>query len=88
MFISADTNRIYHTLNVLRVADYVMFLSSVNGLDENVDHLMSCIIGQGIPPNPVLTIVDLHTLPKKVFNYFHFRIRLIIYLLWINNFFP
>ena len=66
MFIPADTNRIYHTLNVLRVADYVMFVSSVNGLDENVDHLMSCIIGQGIPPNPILSIVDLHTLPKKV----------------------
>lgn len=66
MFISADINRIYHTLNALKVADVVLFLASVNGLDENFDHIMACIIGQGIPPNPILAITDLELLPKKV----------------------
>lgn len=66
MFITADTNRIYHTLNAVSVADAVLFLTSVKGLDENVEHILACIIGQGIPTDPIVSIVDVHTIPKKV----------------------
>lgn len=66
MFVPVDVNRIYHSLNVLRVADSVLFLTSVNGIDVDLDHLMACIIAQGIPPNPVFSIVDLQSLPNKV----------------------
>ncbi len=66
MFVSADTNRIYHTLNTLKAADNVLFLTSVHGLNEDIDHIMSCVVGQGIPPNPIVAVTDLHTLPKKV----------------------
>lgn len=65
MFIPGDMNRVYHTLNAVKVADTVLFLSSVEGLDENADHIMACIAAQGVP-NTVVSVVDLESLPKKV----------------------
>lgn len=66
MFIPADVNRIYYTLNVLRVADFVLFLSSVDDTHMDIDHLITCILGQGMPPHPAVGIVDLDEKSKKV----------------------
>ena len=53
-------------MNVIRVADSVLFLTSVSDSEIDIEHLMACIIGQGIPPNPTLTVVDLHRVAQKV----------------------
>lgn len=65
MFIPGDMNRVHHTLNAVRVADTVLFLASVEGLDENADHIMACIGAQGVPSS-IVSVVDLESLPKKV----------------------
>ena len=65
MFVPGDMNRVYHTLNAVKMADTVLFLASVEGLDENADHIMACISAQGVP-NSVVSVVDLESLPKKV----------------------
>lgn len=67
MFVPGDMNRVHHTLNAVKTADTVLFLASVEGLDENADHIMACISAQGIP-NSAVSVVDLESLPKKVIH--------------------
>lgn len=65
MFVPADMNRAYYVLNASKVADAVLLLASADGLDENADHILSCMAAQGMP-STLLSIVDIEAVPKKV----------------------
>lgn len=81
-FVLADTSRIYHTLDLLKVADAVIFLTSVNGLSENGDIVMTCVMSQGLP-NTVLAVTDLQTAPLKVCTFI--MILLVFYAVGNDN---
>lgn len=52
-------------LDALKVADAVLFLVSVAGIDSNSELLLTASLAQGLPSSAT-AVVDISTLPLKV----------------------
>ncbi|KAL1139180.1 hypothetical protein AAG570_009239 [Ranatra chinensis] len=61
---STKGDNLFDTLDLLKVADTVIFLTSVNGLDEDAEIMLTTAISQGIPTT-VIVCIDLDTVPPK-----------------------
>ncbi|XP_050525222.1 pre-rRNA-processing protein TSR1 homolog [Daktulosphaira vitifoliae] len=67
-FVRPDCSSIFGLLDTLKVVDTILFIvSAENGLDQDVDLLMTCILAQGLP-STVVAITDLDKIPLKKQN--------------------
>ncbi|XP_073988925.1 tsr1 ribosome assembly factor [Rhodnius prolixus] len=57
-------DNLFDKLDLLKVATSVLLITSVDGMDDNADIILSSAISQGLPTTTVV-VSDLHTLPQK-----------------------
>lgn len=67
-------DNLFDKLDLLKVATSVLLITSVDGMDDNADIILSSAISQGLPTTTVV-VSDLHTLPQKVNLVFICRIE-------------
>lgn len=60
-----DSSSMLDVLDALKVADAVLFLVSVAGIDSNSELLLTSSLAQGLPSSAT-AVVDISTLPLKV----------------------
>lgn len=66
----------FDVLDVLKVAETVLFVVSTDGIDEDGELLLTAVLAQGLPTT-VVTLLDLDTVPQKV-NLFTYLIYLFV----------
>lgn len=63
--VECDSSNMLDVLDALKVADAVLFLVSVAGIDSNSELLLTASLAQGLPSSAT-AVVDISTLPLKV----------------------
>lgn len=60
-----DSGNVLDVLDALKVADAVLFLVSVAGIDSDGELFLTASLAQGLP-STASAVVDISTLPMKV----------------------
>lgn len=64
-FVECNNENLFDVLDILKVADTVLFVVSVEGIQSEGELLLTTTLAQGLPTT-VVTLVDLLNLPPKV----------------------